>query len=149
MQVSAVCENGQPRESTVAMAVIQEYRFELVQHSSEYLLFSKMKRELSAFHYDSDDNIITDVDHFLEVQDTGHQLNVLKLTPSTSGRELISHSSNAPCQCLELLLSLLRPFLSRFSLFGRRIVHCHQVLLSVYLIYRSVWVDGASQVISG
>lgn len=149
MQVSTVCENGQPRESTVAMAAIQEYRFELVQHSSDYLLFAKMKRELSGFHYDSDDDIITDVDHFLEVQDTGHQLNVLKWTPSTSGHELISHSSNAPCQCLELLLTLLRSFLSRFSLFGRHIVHCHQVLTSVYLIYSSVWVDGASQVISG
>ena len=58
------------------MAAIQEYRFKLVQHSSDYLLVFKMKREFSGFHYDSDNDIITDVDFFLEVQNTGHQLNV-------------------------------------------------------------------------
>lgn len=64
-------------KATVAMAAIQEYGFELVQHQPrspdlaplDCQLIPYMKREHSGSHVDSNDDVVAAVDHFLKVLD--------------------------------------------------------------------------------
>ena len=58
------------------MAAINECGFELLEHLPyspdlaplDYYLFSKLKRELSGRHFDTDDDVIDAVNQFLEDQ---------------------------------------------------------------------------------
>lgn len=70
-------DNTPVHKSTVAMAAIQECGFELIHHPfcspglapSDYYLFIKMKKGLSGCNFDSDDDVITAIDHILKVRD--------------------------------------------------------------------------------
>ena len=68
------------------MAAIHECGFELVQHPpyspdlapSDFHLFPNMKRHLAGTHYNTDNDVISAVDDFLDLQDKTFYENGIK-----------------------------------------------------------------------
>ena len=66
-------DNAPALTSTLVMAAIKKYGFQLVEHPvyspdlapSDYYLFPEMKKELDGLYFARDDDVMNAVDHFL------------------------------------------------------------------------------------
>ena len=79
-------DNAPVHKSVVAMASIHECGFELVQHPpyspdlapSDFHMFQNMERHLAEIHYNTNNDVISVFDDFLDLQDKNFYEYVIK-----------------------------------------------------------------------